>query len=48
METVPSCDTFQATSLLLFPRSESVAAIQIRVPRKARNGSVIYYMPCCN
>lgn len=48
METVPSCDTFQATSLLLFPSSESVAAIQIRVPRKARNGSVIYYMPCCN
>lgn len=29
METVPSCDTFQATSLLLFPTSESVAAIQI-------------------
>lgn len=24
METVPSCDTIQATSLLLFPRSESV------------------------
>lgn len=48
METVPSCDTFQATSLLLFPRSKSVAAIQISVPRKARNGSIIYYMLCCN
>lgn len=29
METVPSCDTFQATSLLLFPRSEPLATIQI-------------------
>lgn len=29
METVPSCDTFQATSLLLFPRSEPLSTIQI-------------------
>lgn len=48
METVPSCDAFQATSLLLFPRGESIAAIQIRVPRKACIGSIIYYIPCHN
>lgn len=49
METVPSCDTFQATSLLVFPRSEPLATIQNRsIPRKARSGITISHMPFGN
>lgn len=40
METVPSCDTFQGTSLLIFSKSEHTATIQI-VCRKAENGNTI-------
>lgn len=35
METVPSCDTFQGTSLLIFSKSKHIATTQIRVGRKA-------------
>lgn len=30
METVPSCDTFQGTSLLIFSKSKHIATIQIK------------------
>lgn len=30
METVPSCDTFQGTSLLIFSKSEHIATIPIK------------------
>lgn len=30
METVPSCDTFQGISLLIFSKSEHIATIQIK------------------
>lgn len=30
METVPSCDTFQGTSLLIFSKSEHIATTQIK------------------
>lgn len=30
METVPSCDTFQGTSLLIFSKSEHIVTIQIK------------------
>lgn len=35
METVPSCDTFQGTSLLMFSMSERIAVTQIRLQRNA-------------
>ena len=30
METVPSCDTFQSTSILTFSQSEHIATTQIK------------------
>lgn len=30
METVPSCDTSQGTSLLIFAKSKHIATIQIK------------------
>lgn len=41
METVPSCDTFQGTSLLIFSMSEHIAAIQIRLQR---NGMSVLFL----